>query len=93
MKISKTKINDVQERAERLLDRNGIADNTLELGVNSKAWEKGVLEVVVRTQIPEYLTCEEAKHLGWALYWMGRHGGSLEEAIEHNFTSDDAKEL
>jgi hypothetical protein len=51
------------------------------------------LEVVVKARIPEYLTCEEAKHLGWALYWMGRHGGSLEEAIEHTMTSDDAKEL
>jgi hypothetical protein len=93
MTISRTKINDVHQRADRLLDRNGIEDGVLELGINSKAWADGNIEAMIKTNIPQYLTTDQAKHLGWALYWLGRHGASLEEAVEHTMTSDDAKEL
>ena len=85
-------ITDVLERSDSITNRC-CAKGALGLGLNSEAWEAGKIEALIKTDLPKYLTPEEAKNVGWALFRLGKYGADLVSAVDHDLKMRDAKEM
>lgn len=81
------KINQLAVKTSRVItDRN--VEGTMGLYVSSAAWRDGKISLRVMTKLPEKLTCDEAKEIGWALYMLGKYGNELSSDDEHEIDDD-----
>ena len=81
------KLSEMTERTNKIISERGV-EGSMGLYINSKAWDKGEIDLMVVTQIPSKLTTKQAMEYGWALYMLGKYGGELQNEPKHEIDED-----
>lgn len=81
-------IKELSRKADKVVVDRGV-QGKVGLHMSSEAWDEGKIELVVMTSIPQQLTCDEAKELGWALYMLGKYGKELSNEYSHELDEDE----
>ena len=85
---NEAKIRKVAGKTRRMLDQQG-ALGTMGLHLSSEAWKHGEIEPLVKCELPREMTPQQAKDLGWALFWLGKYGLELMDAEDHEIPDEE----
>ena len=86
--MNRNKLKSIARRATKVVADQG-ATGKMAVYLSGEAWAEGRVDAWVKTDIPEHLTPQEAKQLGWALFTLGKCAIDLSEDASEMYNFGD----